>query len=297
MTYEEIEFSTLDGATLRGRFYPPAGEGPYPAVILYTGIGGVAENLYDIADPFVEAGLAVFAYDHRSMGLSEGEPRQLIDPWRQSRDSRDAVTYLTSRADVDSDRIGLWGISLGGALSLFVAAVDKRVKAVVSIVPPVSGHSARTLFPPRELAELEELILDQRLAQLRGEPALLLKTNGRRDPDGPPVMFEDPEGVEFTDDFKTFDTYRNEIALLSLPNLFEFEPTAYAAQLELPVLLVTADEDTVAPVEDALEMYARVPEPKEHWSYPGQHYGILVRQYREIVARTAGWITPALIGD
>ena len=107
-------------------------------------------------------------------------------------------------------------------------------------------------------------------------------------------MFEDPDGVEFTDDFQVFPSYRNELALLSLSNLFEFEPIAYATRLTLPLLLVTAEEDTVAPVEDALEMYSHIPEPKQHWSYPGQHYGILVRQYREIIDRTGHWLAATL---
>lgn len=294
MTYENIQFPTLDGTTLRGRLYHPSGAGPYPAVIAYVGIGGVAENVWDIAEHFTSAGMALLAYDHRSMGYSDGEPRQLIDPWQQSRDARDALTYLSKREDVDSDKIGLWGISLGGAVALFISAVDTRVKAVVSIVPPVSGLSARTLFPADQLRELEELMLADRAAILEGGAATLLQTNGRRTPGGPPIMFEDPDGVEFTDDFQVFPSYRNELALLSLSNLFEFEPMAYASRLKLPLLLVTAEEDTVAPVEDALEMYAHIPEPKQHWSYQGQHYGILVRQYREIIDRTSRWLAGTL---
>ena len=294
MNYDDIQFPTLDGTILRGRFYRPSGPGPYPTVIAYVGIGGVAENVWDIAEHFTSAGLAVLAYDHRSMGYSDGEPRQLIDPWQQSRDARDALTYLSQREDVDSDQIGLWGISLGGAVSLFVAAVDPRVKAIVSIVPPVSGLSARGLFPAEQLRELEQLALADRIAILAGGSATLLQTNGRRTPGGPPIMFEDPDGVEFTDDFQVFPSYRNELALLSLSNLFEFEPIAYATRLTLPLLLVTAEEDTVAPVEDALEMYSHIPEPKQHWSYPGQHYGILVRQYREIIDRTGHWLAATL---
>lgn len=294
MNYKEVSFVANGGAVLRGRLYLPEGPGPHPAAIAHSGIGGVAENMFDLAELFISHGLALLAYDHRNMGYSDGEPRQLVDPLRQSRDIRTAVTYLRTRDEIAPGRIGCWGISLGGATGLIATALDKRIRALVSIVPPVSGRSARDLFPPQQLAELEGLIEKDRLAQLEGSPAMLLQTNGRRTPGGPPVIFEDPEGIEFTNDFKIMPSYRNELALETLDYLFEMEATPYAERITQPLLMVTATEDTVAPVEEALEMYSRIPNPKEHWEYEGQHYGILTRHYREIVDRTAEWLSKTL---
>lgn len=52
----------------------------------------------------------------------------------------------------------------------------------------------------------------------------------------------------------------------------------------------------MAPVEEAREMYGRIPEPKELIEYPGQHYEILSRHFPEIIARTARWLAEALKG-
>ncbi len=53
-----------------------------------------------------------------------------------------AVTYLQQRNDVDSDRIGAWGTSYSGGHVIILGAIDKRVKAISSQVPVVSGYSA-----------------------------------------------------------------------------------------------------------------------------------------------------------
>ena len=57
----------------------------------------------------------------------------------QCSDISDAITYAQSRADVDADKIGIWGSSYSGGHALWVGAVDRRVKVVLSQVPCVSG--------------------------------------------------------------------------------------------------------------------------------------------------------------
>ncbi|GHB58958.1 peptidase [Streptomyces umbrinus] len=281
--------------TLRGRLYLPEGAtGPVPVVIAHGGIGSVAEGHFTFAHFFTDAGLGVVFYDHRNLGYSDGEPRQQIDPWQFTRDLRHVITHLSSRDDVDPTKIAVWGISLGGMVALFAAATDTRVGAVASIVPPVSGWSARQLFPPDELIGLDAAIVADRLGQSRGEPPVVLQTSGERTPGGPPVMFTDHEGMEFVDQFKNPPSFRNELTLSSLDYLFEAEVTAYAERITAPVFMVLADADTVAPVEDARDMYKRITAPKELVEYPGQHYGILLHYFDEILSRTASWLAQTL---
>lgn len=54
---------------------------------------------------------------------------------------RNALTYVESRDDVDSNRLGVFGISYSGGHVLILAAIDSRVKAAVSVVPVVDGHA------------------------------------------------------------------------------------------------------------------------------------------------------------
>ncbi|MEH3131006.1 MAG: alpha/beta fold hydrolase [Mycolicibacterium neoaurum] len=292
---EDIEFD-LSGLTLRGKLVRPSkGDCAAPVVILQSGLGGTAESLYGNAPAFLDAGLAVLMYDHRCTGYSDGEPRQLFDPWQQCRDLRDVITHLTMRPDVDGDRIGLWGVSIGGANAMFTAATDRRVKAVTAIIPPVSGWSARRLQPADTLADLEALIPAERQAALRGERAATIRLHGHPEP-GKPVMFSDHEGLEFVENaIKDLPSFRNEITISTLDHLFEMEVRAYAERITQPLLMILAAQDTVAPVEEAREMYDRIPQPKDLIEYPGQHYEILSNHFPEIIARSAKWLADVLI--
>ncbi len=96
--------------------------------------------LDSFAEVFAAAGLNVLVFDNRGFGASDGQPRQEIDPWAQVRDYRHAITYASTVPGVDPQRSGIWGSSYSGGHVLVVAAIDRRVKAVVSQVPLVSGH-------------------------------------------------------------------------------------------------------------------------------------------------------------
>jgi len=154
--YRPIEFQS-EGATLRGRLYlPEKSTGKLPIVIMAHGycatIEGMVADRY--AEVFREAGFAVLLYDHRSMGISDGEPRQQISRWTQARGYRDAIDYVNTLDEVDTSRIGLWGDSMSGDEVIVVAAIDPRVKAVVAQVPACG----RELPPPDPDGSLFEAI-------------------------------------------------------------------------------------------------------------------------------------------
>src|SRR5262249_1492785 len=62
------------------------------------------------------------------------------DPWQQIEDYQNAISFAESLPEVDSSRIGIWGISYSGGHVLILAATDPRVKSVVSIVPLLDGY-------------------------------------------------------------------------------------------------------------------------------------------------------------
>src|ERR1700704_5335525 len=136
----DIEFDA-DGATLRGWLYRPRSNGSdAPVVVMAHGYNCLKEFYLDkYAASIANAGHVVLAYDNRNFGDSDGEPRQELDPWQQLRDYRHAITFLQTQSFVDPARIGIWGTSYSGGHVLVVAAIDKRVKCVVSQVPTISG--------------------------------------------------------------------------------------------------------------------------------------------------------------
>ena len=140
---KDIEFKTQDGVTLRGWHYlPDTRVGRCPTIVMAHGYSAVKEMYLDrFAETFAAAGLAAIVFDNRNFGASDGTPRQEIDPHQQVSDYRDAITYAETLAETDASRIGIWGSSYSGGHVLVVAAIDRRVKCVVSQVPLISGHA------------------------------------------------------------------------------------------------------------------------------------------------------------
>jgi len=138
---QDVEFDA-EGTTLRGWMFKPGdSRAPLAAVVMSHGYNCIKELYLDkYAEIFCQEGFVVLAYDHRNFGDSDGEPRQELDPWKQLRDYRHAITFLQTQSFVDPARIGIWGTSYAGGHVLVVAAIDKRVKCVVSQVPTISGY-------------------------------------------------------------------------------------------------------------------------------------------------------------
>jgi cephalosporin-C deacetylase-like acetyl esterase len=145
MPREDIEFKTSDNVTLRGWFCKPTGDHEkLPCLVMSHGFSALKEMDLDVfAEYFTsKLALACLVYDNRSFGTSDaapGQPRHEIIPSAQCSDISDAITYAQTRSDVDANKIGLWGSSYSGGNVLWVGGIDKRVKAVLSQVPLVSG--------------------------------------------------------------------------------------------------------------------------------------------------------------
>ena len=105
----DIEFPAQDGTTLRGWLYlPHTGAAPRPGIVMTHGFSATKEMaLSSYADLLCAGGLAVLVYDHRCLGASDGEPRQLVDPWAQSRDYIAALDWLERQEGIDPTRLGV----------------------------------------------------------------------------------------------------------------------------------------------------------------------------------------------
>ena len=140
--YENVSFETSDGLTLKG-WYVPSKNGA--AVISFPGRKGPQKPARMLASH----GYGVLVFDRRGEGVSDGDPNAF--GWNGDRDIKAAVDYLQTRPDVDPDRIGGIGLSVGGEMMIEAAAEDHDLRAIVS-----EGGGARAYSDSMDEIEYED---------------------------------------------------------------------------------------------------------------------------------------------
>ena len=132
---ERVSFKNRFGITLVADMYRPKNaEGPLPALAVSGPFGAVKEQSSGLyAQTMAERGFLTIAFDPSFTGESGGDPRYVASPDINTEDFSAAVDYLTTRPDVDSERIGIIGICGWGGFALNAAAIDTRIKATVAV--------------------------------------------------------------------------------------------------------------------------------------------------------------------
>ena len=120
ITTEDVNLPMTDKVVLKGTLYTPAGSPPaggWPALVLFHGLGGKRQDLDAIAQHFAST-FVVLTFDARGHGQSGGLTS--IDGPREIQDAHTVFDWLTTKsgAGVDPQKIGAWGISLGGGAVL-----------------------------------------------------------------------------------------------------------------------------------------------------------------------------------
>lgn len=141
---EDVSFEANDGLTLRG-WYMLSHNGA--VVIISHGYGGNRGDFLEQAALLSGHGYGVLLFDLSAHGNSDGSLLSL-----NGRDVLAAVEYVRNRKDVRPDRIGLWGFSLGGLVSIQAAAQEPSIRAVIADGPfPVVA--ATDMPAPETLAD------------------------------------------------------------------------------------------------------------------------------------------------
>ena len=286
----EVMRSNIDfdanGVRLHGWLYQPAHTGPHPLVVMAHGFSAVKEmGLDDYAGAFCAAGLAVLVYDNRNLGASEGLPRQEIDPIAQRRDYSHAITFARSLPGIDPNRIGVWGTSYTGGLVIIAAALDRRIKCVVSQVPYLHGPATMDLVLPLEgRREFEQMLETERCALAAGQPPTL--TTVCSDDASKPLHSASRLSWAYFNHYVAAGRalWPNAVTLRSLELRLDYDALGAIARVApTPLLMIVASEDTITPTSIALAAFASAHEPKQLVLIPGHHY----RPYLEAFAQAS----------
>ena len=133
--HKKVTFKNRYGITLAGDLYVPkdrAGQG-LAALAVVGPFGAVKEQSSGLyAQTMAERGYVALAFDPSYTGESGGEPRNVSSPDINTDDVSAAIDFLGLQPSLDRNRIGLIGICGFAGMGLNAAAVDKRIKAVVT---------------------------------------------------------------------------------------------------------------------------------------------------------------------
>lgn len=153
---EKLHFQSMPGLYVTGNLYRPKEvKGPLPTILYVCGHSGRGRDgnktaFQDHGMWFARNGYVCLVIDTLQLGEVKGVHHGTynlkkwwwhslaytpagVECWNGIR----AIDYLVTRKDVDKDRIGVTGISGGGAVTIWISAADERVKVAV----PVSGMS------------------------------------------------------------------------------------------------------------------------------------------------------------
>jgi pimeloyl-ACP methyl ester carboxylesterase len=250
LKYEDVSFEASDGVHLRGWFIPREGEDPGPAIVfvhgwLWNRLGNVAGQV-PVPDRDVDfvpatkalhdAGFHVLLFDLRHHGESDaGRMPLTYGPW-EARDFIGAVRYLRTRADVEGERIGAIGTSMGGNTVLYGTPECQPVKAILAI-QPTRLTVFNTNFARTELGRFGPTMLKpvELLYRLMGAPP-----PSRHDPavparglDGTLVQYVQGTGdqwgtIEVIEDFQAATP--NTLPVIRFPSTGRYEGYRYISE-------------------------------------------------------------------
>jgi dienelactone hydrolase len=163
----QMQLLTVDfeGVPLPGYLQLPVGVPSPPLAVLFPGADSTKEELYDLTRHIVRRGTAVAAFDGPGQGAVSFEMTMRPD---YEKAITAVLDSLTANPDIDAQRVAVGGISYGGLFALRAAAVDPRVRAVVSIS---SWYS-----PAGRFATMETLTRTGQYQYLGTDPAAVMES-------------------------------------------------------------------------------------------------------------------------
>lgn len=278
--FKSIEFIS-QSVTLRGRFYLPKGTSKkHPVVVMAHGftttINGMTADKY--AEKFRVEGYAVLLYDHRNLGISDGEPRQEINFWVQSRGYIDGIDFIIKQPEIDNTKIAVWGASMSAREAFLVGSVDERVSAIITIIPAFGDDVPKEDENGSLYAFAKETLLNDNILELQHTKSEQMAIVSHNQLNMPSILKELTAyrwfieyGGRFGTNWKNVVSYSN----IEMPEGFHLGQCA--PHLKAPILMIVAKNDEMegASPEVTDAVYKTINQSKEWVDISGGHFGLL----------------------
>ena len=281
---EKLSFQS-DGLKLSAVLHVPEGRKPgqrLPAfVVLHGFVGSKDESHAEIQASMLEAmGYVALRFDFRCCGESEGERAQ-VRCFDQVVDAKNALTYLTTREEVDPARIGVVGHSFGAAVAVYAAGVDQRFACVISSCGWGDGERKfRGQHPtPEAWAKFTGLLeKGRKQKQETGESMWISRF------DAVPI----PEPLRKNLSPKAI----MEIPVETAWSMYNFRADEVVGNIApRPLLLFHTANDSITPTEQSIRMFEKAGSPTELMLVTGtSHFPLSQQDAPRTKAMIKGWL-------
>jgi pimeloyl-ACP methyl ester carboxylesterase len=245
------------GVRLSGTLSLPVSTGKVAAVVVLHGASSPlrSEVLYDhLKKMLPPMGIAVFAFDRRGTGASGGDAKGngfdlLAD------DGIAAAQMLALDPRIDSDRIGFWGLSQGGWLSLLAASRYRQTAFAISVSAPMVPPDEQMNFAVANILRIKgftQADVDLAISARRGVDDFMRGKLDRRTAQARLDAISDKPWFEFTYLSKTF----NDPDKSGWAKEISHDPLASLANVTAPALLIYGSGDPWVPADLSMNRLA-----------------------------------------
>jgi len=216
--------------------------------------------LPEVAESFQRAGITALIYDPRSIGLSDGFPRNDINPMKQTEDYSDALTFLSKHAIVNPAQIIFWGMSFSGCVAACAAALDKRVKLLIMICPFVKFYTDE-----KRVKVLAKSMAD-RASQAKGNPPFSVAPfNSFGENPAGMAAGGGLEAYEFMTNVKERGAlnFENQTTIQSYYKIAMWQPWGLLSHINpTPVMMLIPENDIISDPADQKKSFDQLEGPK-----------------------------------
>ncbi len=250
---ERVSFDSA-GLKLSGVLHLPDKRGKkVAAVCVLHGFGSNKDSSTGIATAklFEGLGYAALRFDMRGCGESEGARGKVIC-LEQVDDTKAAVSFLQTRAEIDPQRIGVMGHSFGAAVAVYSAGVDPRIAACISSGGWGDGPKKfrKQHESPEAWAKFSAMLEEGRRRMKRGEPMMVPRFDIVPIP--PHLRGNLSKGSFYEFPFEVVESMYNFVANDVVGRI-----------APRPLLLMHPANDSVTPTEQSVDLFLRAGQPAE----------------------------------
>jgi fermentation-respiration switch protein FrsA (DUF1100 family) len=297
MERQKIRFASGD-TECAAWHYPGTNGG---CVVMTGGFAVTKEPGTDLfARRFAEAGFSVLAFDHRHLGESGGQPRQVQRVGEQLADWRAAIGCARALPGVDPARIAIWSFSSSAGHVFRIAAGDAGLAAAIAQTPyadgPAASRNAARYQKPTAMLRFAGLGIADAVGALAGRPPRLVRLAG---PPGTVAMLTTPDGQDGSralDPDGRYLDWRQEVAARSALRLSFYRPGRYASRVRCPLLVLVCDQDQSVLAGPAVRAAGRAPRA-ELVRMPGGHYEPFLDGHERAVEAELSFLRRHLLGE